>query len=471
MKILLIHIHNMRRIRFNLSGVFPVFPLGIAYLSSWFRRHGFKTELLDLSIPEHRRIPVGEKIKNEDYLFIGLSATVFSLLDAKMLARTIKGARTDLPVVLGGPGTVFSPESLSRHLPEIDIYTFGEGELILEALARALESGRTLGSVPGIAYRLDGKLIVNSPPPFLDLNDLTLPDRRGLPHHRYKMHPPFNLYPPFTIMETSRGCNYNCNFCSLPRPARFRSARHILEEIDDLVGNFSVREIHFVDPIFTVSRDRTIELAESLARREYDLRWTFKTRSDLVDSELLKLLKAAGCYMISYGIESGSKEMLDAMNKDYSVEANRHALEETKKAGIRIMAYILYGLPGESRHTIKETLKLLKETRPDYALFAPLYPDPASTITKEAWRRDPSIIGEIEDFYYYRKQIKRNMSIFGIPMNKLRLWISLSYLWYYFTPYALIKRGFQINNLRDVWNLFKGGWELFWDLILPGRGL
>lgn len=470
-RILLIRVANTARIRYNFSGIYPVFPLGIAYLASYLRRAGYSTILYDLDLPAHRRLDLIQFIKDNNVSLIGLSATVISLPETNLLSRKIKETFPQIPIVLGGPATIYEPEVILGRIPWLDFVISGEGEMSLLKLVETFDERTSLSEVPSLAYRTDGKVVVNPLAEPLDLDFLPFPARDLLPHNKYRMHPPFNIYHPIALMETARGCNYYCNFCKLPRPARYRSIPNVLDEIDFLISTYSTKEIHFIDPTFTDDRNRIIEFCESLLKKDYKLHWTFKTRADKVDIELLELCKKAGCYMISYGIESGSQKMLDAMSKGYTEEDVYNALKFTKDAGIRSLAYILYGLPGEDDKTVAKTIKLLKDTKPDFALFAGIFPCPGSDITERFIEKDVSWRKKIEDYYFERIPLKGEFTLFGLPTKKVRWWIIKSFIKFYLTPASIFRRLFNLRSARDFFIMFKGGMFLLRDLFFSGKRL
>ncbi|MFC1890052.1 cobalamin-dependent protein [Thermodesulfobacteriota bacterium] len=153
--VLLVHVQRRRRIQFNLSGIFPILPLGIAYLGAVLEIKGIPVRLLEMTLRDQRSSDVLEML-NPDIHFVGLSTTVFSLQEAVALSREMKEKRPDVPVVLGGPATIFDSEVLSRRFPDVDVFVFEEGEPSIELLAESDFSTQSLSRIPGIAYR-DGQ--------------------------------------------------------------------------------------------------------------------------------------------------------------------------------------------------------------------------------------------------------------------------------------------------------------------------
>ncbi|MEW5733551.1 MAG: radical SAM protein, partial [Thermodesulfobacteriota bacterium] len=309
-----------RRIRFNLSGVFPMQPLGIAALAAYLRQRNVSVKVLDAVALRLDAARTVDAVLAAKPALAAFSTTIFNIADTGEIARAVKERAPGLPVVLGGHGMVFPAEALAERLAHVDFFIRGEGEEALFRLVEALRNGKDLEDVPGLVHRRDGRILDNPKGPALDPDRLPLPALDLLPPVRYAMHPPFNQKPPLCLVETARGCGFSCNFCSIRRTLRVRSTERVLEEIRWAKKVFSAREIHFVDPTFTARRDRALELCEAIGRSFPGLAWTCKTRVDCLDPELARAMARSGCYMVSLGVESGSQRMLDAMSKSVTVE-------------------------------------------------------------------------------------------------------------------------------------------------------
>jgi len=170
-----------------------------------------------------------------------------------------------------------------------------------------------------------------------------------------------------TTMITSRGCPYNCSFCTkIPQTNafRFRTPQNIIEEIELLIHDYQISHIRFVDDIFTFDIERIINLCKSLIQIN-DLSWVCITRADKLTDKLLEMMKSAGCKEIHLGIESGSQRILDSMNKRITVEQNLDSIIRIKRAGIKVKTYLMYGFPGEMRQDIDATKMFIRKAKPD----------------------------------------------------------------------------------------------------------
>ncbi|MDI6814528.1 MAG: radical SAM protein [Dehalococcoidales bacterium] len=220
-------------------------------------------------------------------------------------------------------------------------------------------------------------------PLIADLDSLPFPAYHLLPLHRYKPHPPHGRRLPFMAMLTSRGCPYNCTFCSKPifgRKFRSQSPQRIASEVEYLEGKFKIKEIAFYDDIFTLDKKRIAELAEEFNKRGLSIPWTCETRVDLVTEELLKEMKQAGCYMIAYGIESGNQTILNSLRKKITIEQVKETVKATRDVGIQSIGYFMLGSPGETPLTIRQTIDFANYLPLDFAQFSVTIPFPGTDL-------------------------------------------------------------------------------------------
>jgi radical SAM superfamily enzyme YgiQ (UPF0313 family) len=466
-KSLLIHVHNRKRIHFNISGIFPMLPLGIATLGASLEAAGFAVDLLDLSLPENFTTDVGRFVADGGYDFVGLSVTVFSLPESVELVQQIKAVRPKVRLALGGPATVFDAAALFRYMPKADAIVFGEGDRAVVDLARTLNDDMAAQKIPGVAWQTKNGVIQTAPAPPMDLDELPLPARHLLPQGRYKMHPPFDRYPPITLIESARGCPYNCAFCSLPKQYRARSVAHVMREVTHVIQTEGVREIHFVDPTFTADLDRSMELARALAKTP--VRFSFKTRIDRMNADLLFAMKNAGCFLISYGVESFKDEDLDYLNKSVERPMAEKILRQTHRAGIDSMVYLLIGSPSESFGSVRNSVKKLIDSGCDFALFSDLFPDPATPITADAVKCGLLTDRQVEQFYFEQIPLPGDRALSGLPLKQVKRWVLWAFVLFYFSPRTLWRMLRKPQNIRDFLNMAKAGFHLIADIFVPRR--
>ncbi len=271
------------------------------------------------------------------------------------------------------------PHNVLGDVPALDIYIMHEYESVAPALFDALSNGLKFDEVHGIAYQKAGNVIVNpSAQPVSDYDELPLAAFDLLPSlHPYHINTPHGK--PFTIMYASKGCPFSCNFCTVRRTSfKKRSAESILNELRFLKEHFGVRTVSFFDETFTIDKKRVIQLCEGMERENLNIRWYCNTRVELVTKELLQTMKKGGCRGIAFGVESGSQQILDNVEKGNTVEEAEEAIKKTKKAGIKAYCSFIIGLPGETWDTIHETINFVKRARPTGAQFNVAVPYPGT---------------------------------------------------------------------------------------------
>jgi anaerobic magnesium-protoporphyrin IX monomethyl ester cyclase len=228
--------------------------------------------------------------------------------------------------------------------------------------------------------------VVNPPRAFLEnLDELPFPARHLLPSmEHYSMSYDWEGRKPDATIFSSRGCPFNCIYCASKvmwkRRVRFRSAQNVLAEVDHLVKDCGVREILFYDDHFTLNKERLYAICRGLIERKYDLTWCCLSRVDSIDIETARLMKKSGCHMMSFGVESGSQMVLDAMNKGVKVQQIVDAFRTCRRAGINTKASFIFGGPKETKETVMETRRLIRQILPDYVWFFIMTPMPGTEL-------------------------------------------------------------------------------------------
>lgn len=267
----------------------------------------------------------------------------------------------------------------------------------LQDAAEAREAGltpdRDLSRVKGLAWRPHGKIEVNPDRPFIpDLDTLPMPLHDLLPLDKYRM--PL-MKGPFSFVLTSRGCPAGCSYCikhvSYQWSVRLHSPERVVAEIE-LFHELGIDNIHMYADLFTVNRDQVMGICERILEKELPVRWTCNSRVDYVDEEMLKMMGRAGCWLISWGIESGNELILKRARKGADPQKAHRALTWARNAGIRNWGYFIIGLPGETEETIRQTIDLSKSLPLDIALFHVAAPYPGTPfffeVVENGWFRE-----------------------------------------------------------------------------------
>lgn len=352
-------------------------PINLLYLSAVTEKNGFKTQILDA---EALKLNVGlavQEILEIKPKFLAITAMTLSIETAFLITKKVKAANKEIPIIIGGIHLTSLPEKTMTDYPYFDVGIIGEGEITIIELLNALTKNTPLENIKGIIYRENNKLRATTERAFIEnLNELPLPPFHLLSMFPKYYRPSFQKFKrsPSTLLLTSRGCPYQCIFCDsvgLKNSYRSYSADYILELVKHLQNNFGIKDINFHDDSFTLQRNSTIAFCNALIKENIDLTWSCQTRVDLVDPELLKLMKKAGCWSVAFGIESGSQKVLDYFKKGVTLEKTRQALDWCNYAGLETIGFIIMGHPLETKETMKETLSFLKQININYIL--PLY--------------------------------------------------------------------------------------------------
>ncbi|MBI2303239.1 MAG: cobalamin B12-binding domain-containing protein [Chloroflexi bacterium] len=365
------------------------FPTGLGLIAQVLRSNGHQIQVLDLNALRLSPGETRERLQKLDFDACGIGGLITVYSHVKRLASLVKEIRPGTPVVMGG-GVASSVPELILIKTQADVVVQGEGEETAVELFHALESGAPLSSVAGIYYREDGQVRFTPPrPPISDLDELPFPAWELFPMSIYLRYPIYGIGRDINLI-TSRGCPYSCTFCYQlfhHRSFRARSASLVIEEIARLKREYDVQYISFEDDLFIASKKRVYQFCDELERRRLPLRWNCAGRVNVVDRELLKRMKSAGCTRILYGLESGSQRILDEYRKGVTVAEAKRAFLLTKEVGIEPLYTFMLGAFGETRETAQETIDLCRELNIPLSSVHLTTPYPGTPLFDEAVAR------------------------------------------------------------------------------------
>jgi radical SAM superfamily enzyme YgiQ (UPF0313 family) len=288
---------------------------------------------------------------------VGFSATTSSFPDAADMAQKIKKRSAHIKTVCGGVHVSALEGDLLRAYPAFDFFCAGEGDLTIAELAHGMDSAE----IKGLIWRQGSQVITNqSRPPIADLDSLPFPAYENLQGFPDDYHLPLFSYvnTPGATMITSRGCMYQCSYCDrsvFKKGFRYNSAPYIYEHMKYLRTRFNVRHINIYDDLFTADRTRIITLCEKLARYPLGINFNCAVRVGYTDDELLKMLKDAGCLMVSLGIESADPQILARHKSGVSLDEVCDTVRHIQGVGLRAKGLFMMGLPGETEESIRRT--------------------------------------------------------------------------------------------------------------------
>lgn len=356
--------------------VFP--PLDLAYMAAVLEREGITVRIEDSPAGGTTWEEFRHRVETFSPELVVLGATQPTLSNDRRAAGMIKEWVPG--VLMGARGEVFSSDSeaILASMPEFDFVLQGETDI---TLADVLRQGTPEG-VGGVTYRVETGIHVGPErPPLEDLDQLPFPARHLLRNDLYRSPDTGRL---LTTIQTGRGCPSQCTFCSVHAvagaKARHRSPENVCAEVRECVERYGIREFLFHADTFTLNRKWVTELCRRIVQADLEIRWGCNSRVDTVDAERLEWMKRAGCWVIGFGVESGSDKTLRRMRKGARREDAVKAIRMCKAAGIRTHAFFVFGFPWETEEDIKETIEFARELDTDFFDFNIVYPLPGTDI-------------------------------------------------------------------------------------------
>ncbi len=391
MKIILINpLSDLARLSSTyFRSVTPLPPLGLASLAAVLKNNNIEVLVEDQYASSISNEALIDKIASFSPQVIGFSCLTTAMSNVKRLINGIRQAGISAKIVLGNiHPTIFTEEVLAQGLADIVIR--GEGEESLLETVIALDSNLTLENIKGISYLRDGKVMHNPERKIVeDLDELPYPDWHSFDLKYYRRYPMLGIYKSLVFpVQASRGCAYNCLFCSQDKfykKPRYRKIKKVVDEIEYLHSKFNMKYIGFTDAYFPFSKNSGLEFCDELIRRKLHkkIKWFTETRVDMVDLELMRRMKESGLYLVMYGFESGNQKVLDYTGKGTTLEQARRAMEYTKKYNIRSLGLFMLGLPPDTKETCRQTIKFAKQLDPDLVKFNIAVPFPGSVFFEE----------------------------------------------------------------------------------------
>lgn len=376
--------------RKNSSFLFP--PLGLGYIASSLRLAGHEVEILDCTFLEEeeargRAIASGAEV-------VGIYSMVSMQNEALRFARLLR-KRSDL-LMAGGPQASSDP---IPFLNDFDLAVVGEGEETVLEILRAFEDGSDISSVKGIAYRRGrfggsapnprelkdpqgGPMMTEPRPHREDLDQIPFPARDLFPNEEYISYWRRRFGRACAAVITTRGCPFSCEFCSrsvFGTSYRERSPGNVLDEVEEVL-DLGYDQIHFADDVFTLNRDRVLDICQKIRDDGPSFGWECLGRVDSIDPLVALAMREAGCERVLFGIESGSDPILRLMNKKITVEDARRAVSAARDAGLKTGAFFILCYPGETCDTVLDTLRFATHLPLDYLSFTMPHPLPGTPL-------------------------------------------------------------------------------------------
>lgn len=407
---------------YTCNRIFP--PLALANCAALLERIGCEVKILDAGAQRIKLPKMKEIAKGFDKIFVTSSSLdkwqcpnidITPFLDAVRCLREVN----DELYVIGYHGTV-EPEAILEKTQARAII-IGEPEYTVRDICRNVE----LASIKGICYRDEKGVVITEPQEQVDLKKLPIPAFHLLDFGRYSYE---ILGSRLCLFEISRGCRFNCSFCNkvmYGTGLRVKSKEQIFQEVSLAVEKYKVATAYFMDLDFLSNKEIVSELCDYLIKKKYKLKWVCQTRPDLLDIEIVKKMKEAGCRIIHLGVEAGSQELLDSVNKEVTVDKIEKAFKMCKMVGLQTLAFCLFGLPGETDAQRRKAFNFIKKLDPDFVSFHKLIPYKGCTIGDNQYQYH----GDVDRFiakamlqYYLRP-------VYLFRLNPYTIFCGLKLMW------------------------------------------
>ncbi len=372
----------------KIPGYMP-FPFFLAYAAALLEKNGFEVKLVDAlaeGMTDGEFMLSAESFGPEAIL---VETSTPSINNDLLWAKKLKDKFPKSMLCLSGPhATVFAAELLAEN-DFLDAVFRGEYEHSFLAACRAAERKEGFSGIGGMAYRENGRIIVNQRVElFEDLDSMPWPLRSQLPMLNYN--DSFSGLPsPNVQVWASRGCPFGCVFCNWPstmyggKNYRTRNPVDVANEVEWLVKTYGFKAFYFDDDTFNIGKERITALCAEIKGKNLGVPWAAMARADTSDLETLKAMREAGLYAVKFGVESGCQDIVDRSGKGLNLEKVRENVRNAKRLGIKTHLTFTFGLPGETEGTIRETVKFAKALDPDSAQFSIVTPFPGTPYFKE----------------------------------------------------------------------------------------
>ena len=422
-------------------GIFP--PLGMTSIAAVLREHKIPVYILD-PIPESYNFEEALKYaRNFDVIIITLAVS-----NAEGPYRFFSYLKDKVRIFMGTHATVMADYILEKGYSDIVIR--GEPEY---TTLETIQNLQRLEGVLGISYRKGEKVFKNADRPLIEnLDELPFPARDLVDNSKYHI----VSFPgkPVAMVLTSRGCPFECTFCAThlfyKRKRNVRSPENVVAEVEEIVNSYGIKHIFFIDDTFTIGEKRIITLCQLLQEKKLKIEWICLGRVDTVTGPMLREMKKAGCKEIIYGIESASPTVLANVKKYITLEQMEVAVKTTKRIGIRVSLFFMFGNPGDTLESIRETSRLARRLNPNFASFNIATPDPGTCMFESI--KDRFHIETFETF----DRLNTNFSMCEVPAPQLRRELIKAYLLYYCRPtYWLHLLSYLISDPLNAPNILR----------------
>jgi radical SAM superfamily enzyme YgiQ (UPF0313 family) len=471
MKILLIQTPNIQGSFLNLPG--KEIPLGLCYLASYLKSRGMdQVAILDLDFLGGVSPHLEQSLREFTPDLVGITSYTTNIAIAGQIAAIVKRCLPNARTVIGGFHASALPEQTMAEFDSFDYLVFGEGEVTLFELATALDREESPNGIAGLVQRTDGDLVLGPARELLDtLDELPFPDRSLVDVKAYVPDPGNYFQLPSTGILFSRGCPFKCTYCSksvFHDRIRYREVEPFIREVEQCIDDFGIRDFRLEDEGPTVNPKKVAALSQAILDRGLRITWNCFSRVDTVKPELLSLMKRAGCYHITYGVESAEPETLKRIGKRFTLEQVEQAVRWTKAEGIECKVNFIFGFPWETVEQMQRTVKYAVKLSPDLVSFNLFKPLPGSRLY-DSMRAEGTLLHRAWDQYF----VTGESLLFEAAFTEadLRRIIQHAFIRFHFRPRFILQRLIRLfRHPKRELTTISAGLSILLREIFGGRG-
>lgn len=448
MDTILINPYDENAVKNGLGLISP--PINLMYLGGALEDAFYDVGILDDDLEQLEKKEIYKLLSKEDPQLVGVTATTSTIKNALEYVKLVKEVLPNCLTVIGGPHPTFMPIETLKSCPELDVVVIGEGEKTMEELTgKSVDKDNgILMDVKGIAYRDNGNIKLNPSRELIeDLDSIPFPARHLVPFESYS-----TTQGKTSDMITSRGCVFNCKYCSSSRimgkKFRTRSPENVADEIEHLMDRYKLENIAFMDDTFMLNKRRAEKIAEEINTRGLDIGFVASSRVDMVNKGLLEKLKSAGLTTLYYGVESGSQRILNLMKKGITLKQAENAVRSAKDVGVEVLTSFILGYPGETTEEMDKTINFSIKLNADYSQFSILTPFPGTPIYQELKKKKLLDTENWKKYTVMKSVIKyEELGLSGkLVENKL----AKAYIKFYARPKYLLKHRHMLKVMLET---------------------
>jgi len=446
-------------------GLFP--SISLLYAAAVIEKEGIEVQYIDYLAQDLNPSKLLDSLRQFKPDIIGCTIYTNPFHNIVSWLKTLKES-LGVKIMVGGMHTTVFPKETLKYAPVIDYAIIGEAEVVLPKFLSALIKREPLSAVKGLCYRSDdgSVLFTGFPEKLSNPDEAPFPSRHLIDNKDYFSF--ISQKKNYTVFNSSRGCPFKCIFCEAGGSLwRARSPKSVVDEFQECLVKFGIREIDIFDSSFTISKKRVLDICGEIKRRNLhkDIIWNVRSRIDTIDEEMLHALKGAGCYRIFYGIESGNPGILKTLRKYDDVKKIEEIIRITRKIGISTFGYFIIGNPGETEETIMDTIRLSQNADLDFAMFAKLMAYPHTELYDKFYLPYAK-----EDFWanFIGNPAYDEEKFIGRPWTRLtneeiEKFASLAFKRFYFRPIQALRLLRIIKSFDQVKRYLRATLDMAWE--------